>query len=114
MDQGINASFKAYYFGWTFTRLEEAADNEDGPTMKEFCIVSDAVTSSKKPGMQSLNPTSRVFGGNCALNLFEILRDFHTQKQKSQDIWRRQQINRILLSLLKMRVAGFSCSGTHE
>jgi hypothetical protein len=34
VDQGVIASFKAYYLRQTFERLIEAVDKEDGPTIK--------------------------------------------------------------------------------
>jgi hypothetical protein len=36
MNQGVIASFKAYYLRQTLERLTEAVDKEDGPTIKEF------------------------------------------------------------------------------
>jgi hypothetical protein len=36
MDQGVIASFKAYYLRRTFERLIQAVNKEDGPTIKEF------------------------------------------------------------------------------
>jgi hypothetical protein len=40
VDQGTISSFKAYYLGWTFTRLVKADDNASGPTDKNSGISS--------------------------------------------------------------------------
>jgi hypothetical protein len=36
MDQGVIATFKAYYLRKTFAKLIQETDNENNPTVKEF------------------------------------------------------------------------------
>jgi hypothetical protein len=84
MDQGVIASFKAYYLRRTFERLIEAVDKEDGPTIKEFWKsfnILDAVEIIKDAWNEVTESNLKVVWKKLCLNLFRILKALKIQKQ---------------------------------
>jgi hypothetical protein len=77
VDQGLISSFKAYYLGWTFTRLVKAEDLQS--RILEFLQCYGCLEHYYRSLKFSYWSQVKGFAGNCAQNLSEVLKSRQTR-----------------------------------